>query len=461
MELSMRRFTCLVAVVSLCACASRAKRSVTLYDAGDYAGAARAADEGLAQHPNDDALWAMRIRAALALGDSDGVAKAYDAYVGQRGDDDKELLRDLATATLGQALASPSAHLKIAAIAAVEELELHALTDEVFAKLADEDDRVAASAAVAVLNGHPEAPQIADEMLKSENAEARRIAVDGIGKKVGKLAVADLEKAADDHDARVRRAAIHWLGMIKDTDAVEVLTRRMHDPDDAVRAGAATALAQIAIGNLEAFGKQALNDHALAVRLAGIELLVAAHRDDELVALTDDPDPIVGIQAAIVVKKTHPALALKAVERAITAESWTTRAGAANLLVQAIGKEAALPIARKLAADPELGVRLAAARVLAHDGDLQTASRVFAAALGAPDQGVQAAADLAALGDPAGARALSSFLRDLKRTPEQRSTAAAAHRTAHRVTPGLVAALADPNGLVRVEAAAAIGSLAK
>jgi hypothetical protein len=33
------------------------------------AGAAKAADEGLANHPDDDGLWQMRIRAALALGD--------------------------------------------------------------------------------------------------------------------------------------------------------------------------------------------------------------------------------------------------------------------------------------------------------------------------------------------------------------------------------------------------------
>src|SRR3954467_7676918 len=90
-------------------CANRAKRSVSLYDSGDYSGAARAADEGLAAHPDDDGLWGMRIRAALALGDAEGVAKAYDAYVAHRGDDDKALIRDLATATLGQALGSPSA----------------------------------------------------------------------------------------------------------------------------------------------------------------------------------------------------------------------------------------------------------------------------------------------------------------------------------------------------------------
>jgi hypothetical protein len=49
----------------------------------------------------------------------------------------------------------------------------------------------------------------------------------------------------------------------------------------------------------------------------------------------------------------------------------------------------------------------------------------------------------------------------MKRAPDQRAQAAAAHRTAHRVTPGLVGALADPNGVVRVESAAAIALLAR
>jgi hypothetical protein len=52
-------------------------------------------------------------------------------------------------------------------------------------------------------------------------------------------------------------------------------------------------------------------------------------------------------------------------------------------------------------------------------------------------------------------------VRDGKLTAEQRAAAANAHRIAHHVTPGLVAALADSNALVRVEAAAALGMLAK
>ncbi len=457
----MLRIALALALLAPAACANRAKRSIALYEAGDYAGSVRAADEGLASHPSDENLWAMKVRASLALGDAEATAKAYEQYVAHRGDDDKELLHDLATATLGQALASPSAKMKIAAIEAIEDLEVVELTDPVAERMGDDDDRVAAAAAVAVLRGIPGAPQVADDLLHSENAEARRIVVEGIGRKVGKLAVADLEKAAKDPDARVRRAAIRWLGMIQDRDAIDLLARHLKDPDESVRAASANALARIGAPNLAAYGKQALADRALAVRLAGVDLLAAAKADAELVALTDDPDPMVATQAAIAVKTTRPELAQTAIARAIGAQEWTVRAGAANLLVQALGKEAARPYAQKLVADPDLGVRLAAARVLVQLGDREAARPVFSAALEDPTHGVQAAADLAALGDPAGLQALSAFVRDPRRTPDQRASAVMAHRSAHRVTGGLVAALADPDGLVRVEAAAALGALAK
>jgi HEAT repeat protein len=443
------------------ACANRAKRSLSLYESGDYAGSMRAADEGLAGHPDDDDLWAMKVRAALALGDADAIAKAYAGYLDARGDDDKALLRDLSTATIAQALASPSVRLKIDAIDAIAELEIHSLADQVAERMGDDDDRVAAAASIAVLKGFPQAPAVADDMTRSENAEARRIAIDGIGKKVGKLALADLEKAATDRDPRVRGVAVRWLGQLKDKDAVEILAKRMRDPDEGVRAAAATALARIGIGNLDAFAKQALADHKLSVRLAGVELLAAAHRDDQLVALAGDADPMVALQAAIAVKSSHPELAAKAVERAATAEDWTTRAGAANYLVTALGKATALGVAKRMTADAEIGVRLAAARVLLHAGDKATATPIFTAALTDANHGVQAAADLASIGDPAGTKALSDVVRDPTKSPEQRAAAVLAHRSAHRVTPGLVAALADASGIVRVQAAAVLGALAK
>jgi HEAT repeat protein len=450
-----------LALLAPAACANRAKQSVALYESGDYAGASRAADDGLAQHPDDEGLWGMKIRASLALGDADGIAKAYAGYMAHRGEDDKELLRDLAQATIAQAIASPSVKLKIQAIEAIAALELNDLADAVAERMDDQDDRVAAAAAVAVLKGFPDAPRIADEMLHSDVSEARRIVVDGLGKKVGKLALSDLEKAAADRDHTVRRAAVYWLGALKDKDAVEVLTKRMKDPDEAVRAAAAQALAKIGIGNLEAYAKQALADRSLSVRMAGVDLLAAAKRDDQLITLTDDKDPMVALSAAIALKASRPDLAPKAIDRAITADEWTVRAGAANMLGMAVDKATAKSYAQKLIGDSSPGVRLAAARVLLHQGDRDAAAPIFSAALTDADFGLQAATDLAGTGDKAGLDALSAATRDPSKSAEQRAAAASAHRSAHRVTPGLVAALADPNGLVRIEAAATLGALAK
>ncbi|MDQ3300661.1 MAG: HEAT repeat domain-containing protein, partial [Myxococcota bacterium] len=309
----MRRTIGLVAValLTLASCANRAKQTTSLYEAGDYAGAAREADAELAKHPKDDDLWRMRIRAALALGDAAGVARAYASYRAQHDEDDAELLTDLATATLGQALASPSAKLKISAIDAVASNELYVLAEQVAERMGDDDDRVAASAAVAVLRGFPQAPGVASDMLRSEDPEARRIAIDGIGKKVGAIAAADLHKAAADPDPRVRRTAIRWLGVIKDKEAPPLLERNLRHPDEGVRAAAASALARIGTGDLAGFAKRALADKTLAVRLAGIELLVAAKRNDELLALAADADPMVAAEAAIAVKRSD--LATRAV----------------------------------------------------------------------------------------------------------------------------------------------------
>ena len=457
--------TWLLVVALATSCANHAKQSITLYESGDYAGAARAADEALADHPNDDALWGMRVRSALALGDAAGVAKAYGDYVAKRGGDDKALLRDVAIATIEQALGSPSARLKITAIETVADLRILDLEQPVTARIGDDDDRVAAAAAVAVLFDHPQAPEVADQMLRSENPEARRIALDGIAKKEQgrhhlELAVGELEKSGDDPDPRVRAVALRWLGVAKDRDAVELLTRRLRDKDENVRAAAASSLARIGIGNLAELGKRALADKALAVRLAGIELLAAARAEEALATAAGDADPLVATQAALALEPPRPELTQKALDRAVAAPEWTTRAGAANLLVQGLGKAAALPVAGKLAADPEIGVRLAAARALARAGDRDRAREVFAAAL-TSDHAAQAAAELAGLGDPRGAAALDKLVRDPQLTPEQRADAAREHATAKHVTPGLVAALADPSGVVRIEAAAAIAALAK
>ena len=327
-------------------------------------------------------------------------------------------------------LASPSAKLKIEAIDAISDLELQALADQVFERLNDDDDRVAASAAVAVLHGYQQAPQVADDMLKSENAEARRIAVAGIAKKIGKLAVADIEKAGSDPDAGVRRAAIYALGEIKDKDAVELCTRRMKDPDEACAPRRRPRSRASASATSRSSRKHALADKALSVRLAGVELLAAAHRDASSRHSSTTPIRSWRVAAAIAVKTSHPGLGAKAARaRSRCAGEWTVRAGAANLAVSALGARPVSPTRRRLAKDSELEVRLAAARVLVHAGDTAGARAISRAALEMP-QAIQAAADLAAQGDATGLAALSAAVRDSRNTrssvPRRRG---ASHRT--------------------------------
>jgi HEAT repeat protein len=449
-----------VILAALTACASNAKRSISLYEAGKYEAAAKAADEGLADHPDDAALWGMRVRSAVALGKPEDIARAYGDYVAKRGGDDHELLRDLSNATLEQAIASPSTILKLRAIATIEELELGDLAEDVGQAMSDEDERVQAAAAVAVIHGFAQAAHVAADMLHADNAEARRIALDGVAKKIGRIALPDIEKGATDRDPRVRAVAVRWLGHYKDVDAVTVCTKRLHDPDESVRAAAATALAQIGLGDIAAVAKRALADKALVVRLAGVGVLETSNAQadyDKLVALAGDPNALVALEAALAVKKLHPDLAATAIQRALASSEWTVRAGGVNSLTRALDKAAAITAAKTATADAELAVRLAAARVLAHAGDVADATAVYSAALTDAD----AAAELGALGDPRGVAALDALASDPKRTPEQRAAAISAHRTARRVTPTLVAALADASGLVRVEAAATLAALAK
>jgi HEAT repeat protein len=479
MELPMKRNVlglALSGLIALGGCAGRNQQSIALYERGDYAGAARAADEGLASHPGDEGLWQMRVRSALALGDRDAIAKAYAGYRDALHEDDRALVRELAIVTLQQALASPSVKMKVAAILAVEANELHPLADTVAERMGDDDDRVAAAASIAILRGYPQAPEVASQLLRSEDAEARRIVVEGIGKKVGRMAAADLQNAASDPDPRVRRAAIRWLGQLKIADAADLIVRRLKDRDEGVRAAAASALAHLGGRDLHPYAQQALADRALAVRLAGVELLAAAKDTGALARVADtDADPLVAAEAAIAAKR--PDLAQRALDRAAADDRWALRAGAANVAVRALGKDAGVAFARKLVADKEPAVRLAAARVLAHAGDKAAATAVFAEVLasapagppGAPELGaadgaslaLQAAGDLAELGDARGLDALDAAIRDVHAGEDRRLTAIATLRGAHRITPGLVAALADPSGVVRTEAASALLALSK
>jgi HEAT repeat protein len=458
----MRRLVPFFFLAAACGSSAATRRAQALYDSGDYSGAARSADADLASDPGDAGLHRVQLRARLASGDAKSAVDGYATWRGGQGDD-LEALRGLAETTLQQALRSPSNAIKVQAIESIERLEIEALADDVIQRLGDQDDQVQAAASVAVLRAHPQAPQILASMLTSEDPIARAIAVRGIAEKVGEHGADDLRTATGDPDPRVRMAAVGGLAEIDDAPTTDVLVKLAgKDADEGVRAAATRALAHGSRGDQRALAGLAIGDKSLAVRLAGVELLVASHDDGAIRALLNHGDLLVQIHAAHAVAKSDPAGAAAAIDRALADAAPETRAAALNLAEGAVGKPGAGDRAARALTDASVTVRLAAARVLGAVGRKADAIGALAGLLAAPsvDDRIEAAADLAQLGDDRGATALSDLARSGDTVPRRRA-AVTAHLTARGITPGLVAALADAAPEVRVDAASALWSLVR
>jgi len=433
------------------------KRAQSLLDQGNYRGAADAADEELGKTPGDAQLMRIRIRAALGMGDAKDAVARYKAWRAGRTEEDLAALRTMAMTTLWQGLTSPSAQVQVQAIQSIERLEIEDFARDVGEQMGDDDDVVAAAASIAVLRAFPQAPDVATDMLKSEDPQARAIAVEGIGRKVGKHAAEDLRFAAVDADPRVRAAAAMAIAALADPRDTERLTELATDKSADVRAVALRALTRGNRGDLGAVAEQALADASLGVRLAAVDLLVASRGRPAARPLLTHADAMVAAYAARALR--DPAAGTAAVDRALASEDWTIRAGAVNLMEVALGKDAARTRADKAAGDPVVGVQIAAARLIAYMGDKPHAISIYAAALttAEPAQRVGAAAELAHLGDARGVAALEELAGAAE--PEVRRAVITAHRAARVITPGLWGALADDDAGNRIEAAAALYEL--
>ena len=452
-----------------CGPSAAVRRAQSLYDRGDYAGAAVSADADLASASGDDDLWRLRIRAALAQGDAAGVATTYQRYRDARtGADDGELTTDLALATLRQALGSPSRDAKVAAIGAVEDLMIPSLADPVAELMNDSDDRVSAMASIAVLRGYPGAAYAATDALTSADPVARRIAVAGIGDKVGAIAGDDLRKMVADPEPAVRAAAVQAIAPFTDAASRAQVDKALADGSPTVRATAAAALARRPTDVTAAQVAQALADAQVTVRIAGVAM-AAAHAPDLLPALLSDAEPSIALDAARALargKGKADAAVIAAFDRAIADPSQAVRASALTSWEAAFGKPAAATRARAALTDPAAVVRRAAARTLAFAEPAAAAEAVAVLHAIAVDPAAGAlagvaAAELAGLGDRRGDTLLGEALRRAALADERQRLAALHVNVAHRVTPALVAALADASGEVRVEAARALITMAR
>ncbi len=447
-----------ILVAAGCGPSAGAKRAQSMLDRGDYRGAADTADAELNKTPGDGDLQRIRMRAALGLGDARDAVARYRAWRERRGgQDDLAALRTMAMTTLWQGLTSPSAAVRVQTIQSIERLEIEDFAHDVGERMGDDDDAVAAAAAVAVLRAYPQAPDVATEMLKSPDWRARAIAVEGIGRKVGKHAAEDLRFAAVDTDARVRAAAATAVAALQDPADNGRLAELATDSSADVRAVALRALARGKRGDQGAIAEQALGDPALGVRLAAVDLLVASRGAAAARPLLDHPDRMVAAYAARAVK--DPRLGAAAIDLALADPDWTVRAGAVNLLEAALGRDGARQRLVKASADSAIGVQLAAARQLAYLGDRDAALKIYVAALTSADADdrIGAAAELAHLGDARGVSALEQ----LGSAPEagQRRAVITAHRAARVISPGLWGALADEDAGNRIAAASALYEL--
>ncbi|HVK78108.1 MAG TPA: HEAT repeat domain-containing protein [Kofleriaceae bacterium] len=449
-----------LALACLLACgpSAAAKRAQSLLDRGDYEGAARVADDELVKAPGDAHLQRIRIRAALGLGDAAGAVARYRAWREARGGvEDLAALRTMALTTMWQGLTSPSAQVQVQAIKAIERHEIEDFAHDVAERMGDDDDVVVAAAAIAILRAFPQAPDVATEMLKSHDAQARAIAVEGIGRKVGKPALEDLRFAAVDRDPRVRAVAAAALGAIADPADTGRLTELVTDASAEVRAASIRALARGKRGDLGELATRALADEALGVRLAAVDLLTASRGKAAARALLGHQDPMVAAYAARALG--DHAAAAPVLDRALADGDPSVRSGAVNLLGAALGDDGARPRATRAGQDPDPSVRVAAARVLAYLGDKPAAIAVYADVLGGTDEHARigAAAELAHLGDARGVAALEQLAGSADAGVRRRVVTA--HLAARVITPGLWTALADDQAATRIDAAATLYEL--
>ena len=396
------------------------------------------------------------MRDALGAGDARRAVELYESWRAERGEDDPAALRLLARTTLWQALRAQASAIQTAAIQAIERLEIEELAPDVAELVGADDDRVAAAAAAALLTAHPEAPRILVDLLRSDDPEARALAVDGIGRKAGEHARADLMPMLGDPDPRVRREAVGAVARFAEGEDLERLVAMARgDKDGSVRARALRGIAARHAGGHVGLAVQAAADPFLGARFAAVDLLA---RDDSAEAraaldrLAGGGDlPVALAAAAARLRSGGDPAGAGVFDRALAETDWTARAAALNSAASA-PRSLALRLGGRGLVDRNDEVRLAAARLLIRLGVTTQARKHLEAALSAKDPSIRidAATDLLRLGDPRASQALAELARDP--AIEVRRAAVGAHASARALTPGLVSALADPDPALRVQA---------
>jgi HEAT repeat protein len=374
-------------------------------------------------------------------------------------------VRHEAEAVVWSAMGAPSAELREHATRIVADVADPTLDRGLGTRLGDPSPSVRATAAVALISQQPLAADVLRAVLDGNDASAKVIAIDAIGAlDDGK---ARLPKLAADGDVRVRARVATAIAQWKPEGARALLGTLLHDQDPGVRGQALAGLAQLGDDDALAEVTQALDDPSLGVRLAALGALVRLGRDaigNQLLALGSGArstpgatpastiDRYVALRAAVQLSHRGRAQAvLPAVRAAADDRDAAVRVAAMNAAGELgrIGNA----LAQAHLGDPDVDVRLAAARAAIATGPHDVALPALLSALSTPRR-LDAADELARLGDARGLAALQ--------------TAARAHDAAERraavrlLSPlpaghdALVAALGDGDADIRLDAAGAL-----
>ncbi len=371
------------------------------------------------------------------------------------GDDAR--VRRQAEGVVWGAMAAPSPELRVQATRIVADVADPLLDRGLGTRLGDPSPSVRATAAVALVQQTPIAASVLQQILDGNDADAKVIAIDAVGAlDDGK---ARLGKLAADGDIRVRARVATAIAQWKPDGARALLDKLLRDEDAGVRGQALAGLARL--GDRDALGEisAALEDRSLGVRLAALGALVRVGRDavgSQLLALGSGPrasqDRFVALRAAVQLSRVGVAGATLPVVGAAANDSDPVLRVAAMNAAGELGRQGyALALAHL--ADPDLDVRLAAARAATATGRHDEALPVLVSALDGPRR-LDADDELARLGVVRGLGVLQSAARSPDARDRRAALSLLAPLSAGR--DALVAALADPDAEIRLDAAGAL-----
>lgn len=366
-------------------------------------------------------------------------------------------IRHEAEAVVWSAMGAPAAEVRVHATRIVADVADPTLDRGLGARLGDPSPAVRATAAVALVVQLPAAADVLRAILDGNDAAAKVIAIDAIGAlDDGRTRLATL---AADGDVRVRARVATAIAQWKPEGARALLGRLLHDGDPGVRGQALAALARL--GDRDALGDvaQALDDPSLGVRLAALGALVRLGHDsigNQLLALDSGPrsakDRYVALRAAVQLSRVGRIQAgLPAVRAAADDRDPAVRAAAMNAAGE-LGRDGNA-LATAHLSDPDVDVRLAAARAVIATGPHEPALPALVSAL-STSRRLDAADELARLGDVRGLRSLEAAARsgDVR----QRRAAIALLSPLPDGHDSLVAALHDDDTEIRLDAAGAL-----